>query len=116
MLALTLALAVFAGGSATEARESATGSESETPREPAPEQRDFAQEERDRKAKMIARLVQRGDPAAVDYVTKAVDRGLPPVVLGSFLDAAREHPQAAYVPRLRRHLRHRSRHVTLAEP
>lgn len=96
MLALALALAVFVN---------------ETPRQPPPKERDFAQEERERKAKMIARLVSRGDAAAVDYVVKAVDRGLPPVVLGSFLDAAGKHPRAAYVPRLRRHLRHRSKHL-----
>lgn len=96
MLALALALGVMAA---------------ETPRDPPPKQRDFAQEERDRKATMIARLVERGDAAAVKYVIKAVDRGLPPAVLSSFLDAARAHPRTAYVPRLRRHLRHRSRHL-----
>jgi hypothetical protein len=96
MLALALVLALLGA---------------ETPREKAPEARDFAQEERDRQAKMIQRLVARGDAAAIDYVVEAVDRGLPPQLLGAFLDAARTRPQPAYVPRLRRHLRHRSRHL-----
>lgn len=56
----------------------------------------------DRHAQMIERLVLRGDPAAVEYVVRRVDEGLPPPALEAFLDAAREAPRADFVPALRR--------------
>ena len=55
-----------------------------------------------RHAGMIGRLVRRGDDAAVEYVVKQVKHGMPPRSMEAFLEAAREKPQAEYVPLLRR--------------
>ena len=54
-----------------------------------------------RQAAMMRSLVQRGDPAAVSWVVRAVTDGVPPPVLDAFLDAARQHPQPAYAAPLR---------------
>lgn len=54
----------------------------------------------DRHARMIERLVLRGDPAAVEYVVKRVHQGLPPAALEAFLDAARQAPREDFVPAL----------------
>jgi hypothetical protein len=86
-------------------------STAETPRTEEPTPRDFAQEARERQAKMIARLMRRGDAAAVDYVVRAVDRGLPPESLGAFVGTAHTHPHPAYRLRLRRLMRHRTPHI-----
>ena len=64
-----------------------------------------------RHAEMIRRLVVRADPAAVEYVVRSVRGGLPPQSLMAFLEAAREQPQADYVPLLRRLTRYRKERV-----
>lgn len=61
----------------------------------------------ERHAQMITRLVHRGDPAAVDYVVRRLDQGLPPAALEAFLDAAREAPREDFVPALRELTRYR---------
>jgi hypothetical protein len=55
----------------------------------------------DRHARMIERLVLRGDAAAVDYVVRRVRDGMPPAALEAFLDAARAAPRPEFVPSLR---------------
>ena len=96
MLALALVLACLASG---------------TPRQEATPQRDFQVEQQKRHASMIRRLMRRGDAAAVQYIVKSLEHGLPPAILGAFVDGARENPKAPYVPHLRRLTRHRTRHL-----
>jgi hypothetical protein len=96
MLALALALACFV---------------SDTPRSEAIPKRDFQLEQQQRHATMLRRLMRRGDPEAVRYVVAQLDRGLPPPILGVFLNTAREAPHPAYTDHLRRLTRHRTRHL-----
>jgi HEAT repeat protein len=58
-------------------------------------------------AQMLERLVVRGDPAAVEYVVKALQRGLPPDVLEPVLDAIAAHPHPEYRAALQRFTRYR---------
>lgn len=60
-----------------------------------------------RQAKLLTRLMARGDEAAVEYVLERVAGGLPPQSLDAFVDGARMHPQAAYEPALRKLSRYR---------
>lgn len=52
--------------------------------------------EAERRAVLMESLVEHGDPAAVSYALAELERGLPPVVLARFLEAAREHPRAEF--------------------
>lgn len=52
--------------------------------------------EADRRAVLLRSLVEQGDPAAVRYTLRELERGLPPPVLAAFLDAVREHPHPAF--------------------
>ena len=100
MLALLLALGLVAEG---------------TPEDPEPLRSrariDYVQAAKERQAEMIRRLVRRGDPAAVEYVSRQLKRGLPPLALQAFLQEARLHPQPDYVEPLRRLARYRTLHV-----
>jgi hypothetical protein len=83
MLALFLAATLFAHASAHSTQSAEAHAE-------------ITARAAERHATMMRSLVKRGDPAAVAYVVRAVQEGLPPVALLSFLEAARRHPNPAY--------------------
>lgn len=63
---------------------------------------DWRAQSEHRQARLIRKMVRRADPAAVDYLLKAVASGLPPRSLAAFLDEVRIHPDPAFVSTLRR--------------
>ncbi len=67
-----------------------------------------------RQARLLTRLMKRGDPAAIDYVLRTVEGGAPPQSLAAFLQAARSHPQDEYA-RLLRPLTHYRKDVVRAQ-
>ena len=64
-----------------------------------------------RHAELIRRLVERADPAAIEYVVKSVRSGMPPRSLEAFLEGAQQAPHADYVPLLRRLTRYRKERI-----
>lgn len=77
----------------------------------APEADPHRAEAEQRQAALIARLIERGDSAAVGFVLDVVDRGLPPRSLDAFLEGARRHPMTAWAAPLRELTVYRKAHV-----
>src|SRR5690606_7063718 len=64
--------------------------------------------EAERRAVLLRSLVTQGDAAAVAYTLRELERGLPPQVLATFLDTAREHPRPVFAAAIERLCQYRS--------
>jgi hypothetical protein len=95
MLALPLVLLLTGTGQST-----ADAAQAEQRR--AAEHRALRDADAKRQAELMTRLVRRGDAAAVDYVVRAVQSGLPPIALHAFLVEAQHHPDKRYGASLQR--------------